>query len=225
MVLFLRTQSSRAQIAPERIFRAPGPSPSGLSQCGTAEAATLAECLAVDFETLMRNAVPEIGEQAIAAMRHAARDGITRRMALAARLIHAWRGLRGLEEMRSHPSDTVRGWACFLISASEELTLAQRLALIRPFADDAHFGVREWAWLALRPHIAADLETTILQLCSWTAEASERLRRFASEATRPRGVWCTHLTNLRQRPEQALPILEPLRADPPPMCSSPSAIG
>ncbi|MFV0246082.1 MAG: hypothetical protein ACK5IB_13870 [Qingshengfaniella sp.] len=48
----------------------------------------------------------------------------------------------------------------------------------------------------------------------WTAAASNRLRRLASEATRPRGVWCAHLRPLRDTPEQALPLLTPLCADP-----------
>jgi 3-methyladenine DNA glycosylase AlkC len=103
-----------------------------------------------------------------------------------------------------------------LVGAAKEYTLSERLTQIRPLADGHHFGVREWARMAVRPYIAADLDSAIALLAGWAAEPSERLRRFASEATRPRGVWCTHIGPLRQFPEQALPILEPLRADPAP---------
>jgi len=186
----------------------------GLLNAGAVEAATLAECLAMDFAALMRAVLPTIGDDAIATMERAAKEGISRRMALAARLIHGRRGLVTLGELRGHASDIVRGWACFMIGTAEDMSLAARLSAIRPFADDSHFGVREWSWMAVRPHIAADLDNAIALLAAWTAEPSPRLRRFASEATRPRGVWCAHLGPLRQQPDMALPILEPLRADP-----------
>ena len=66
----------------------------------------------------------------------------------------------------------------------------------------------------MRPQLAADLENALTIISAWTADPSERLRRFASEATRPRGVWCAHIKALKQNPEVALSILEPLRADP-----------
>lgn len=200
-----RSGNRVADIAPARL---------ALLNAGTVEASTLTECLAVDFTALMRAALPQIGADVLGAMQGAAGDGISRRMALAGRLIHAQRGGPAVEDLRRHPSDTVRGWACFVIGAAADMPLPARIAAIRPFADDRHFGVREWSWMAMRPHIAADLDSAIALLAGWTADPSERLRRFASEATRPRGVWCAHLSALRQDPETALPILAPLRADP-----------
>lgn len=190
-------------------------SPARLAQLdsGTVEATTLTECLAVDFAVLMQAALPDMGQGALAQMDHAAPDGISKRMPLAARLILARYGPQKLVELSQHPSDTLRGWACFMVGAVEGHSLTERLDMIRPLADDSHFGVREWAWMALRPHVAADLDTAIALLSSWTSEPSERLRRFASEITRPRGVWCAHLGALRKLPSLALPILEPLRAD------------
>lgn len=181
---------------------------------GAVEASDLTECLAVDFATLLAHVTPDIGEQAIATMRDAAAQGITRRMALAARLLLDHGGEASWEPWRYHPSDTVRGWACFMIGAAGVNSIADRLSLIRPLADDPHFGVREWAWMAVRPHISAELDTGIARLAAWTTDPSERIRRFATEATRPRGVWCSHIRALRETPEQALPILEPLRSDP-----------
>lgn len=203
----VRTGKRVADIEPARL---------ALLNAGTVEAATLTECLAVDFTALMRAVLPEIGDDVVAAIQQAAGDGISRRMTLTARLIHEWSGLAAVGELRGHVSDTARGWACFMIGAAEDMTLAARLAAIQPFADDHHFGVREWSWMAVRSHIAADLDNALALLAGWTAEPSERLRRFASEATRPRGVWCAHLGPLRQSPERALPILEALRADPAP---------
>lgn len=179
-----------------------------------APATHLTECLAVDFARLMQALAPEVGAEGIARMRAAAALGISRRMALAARILGECLGEPGVARMAAQASDTARGWACFMVGAAPGLSLAQRLARIRPLADDAHFGVREWAWLALRPALAADLEAAIAQLQAWTALPSERLRRFASEALRPRGVWCAHIAALKADPGRALPLLEPLRADP-----------
>ncbi len=180
---------------------------------GTVEATTLTECLAVDFAALMSQALPDLGETTVTTMRAAASEGISRRMALAGRMLHEAYGSDAERVLGTHPSDTVRGWACFTIGADTRLDLPARLDLIRPFADDSHFGVREWSWMAVRPHLAAEIETAIALLEPWTAAPSERIRRFASEATRPRGVWCAHIEILKHSPEIALPLLEPLKAD------------
>ena len=194
-----------ADIPPERL---------NLLNTGQAESTTLTECLAVDFAALMRATFPDIGQERLSAMQAASGAGITRRMALAAKLIHDAYPQGMVTALCQHKSDTLRGWACYLIAEQEDMPLRTRLMSMRCLADDAHFGVREWAWLAVRPYIAADLDDAISELSVWALDPSERIRRFASEAIRPRGVWCAHLTPLRQRPEQALPVLEPLRADP-----------
>jgi hypothetical protein len=113
----------------------------------------------------------------------------------------------------NHSSDTIRGWAAYQIASLPNLQLEARLELMRPLADDHHFGVREWAWLALRPFCLSHLETMIKLLQPWVKENSENLRRFACEITRPRGVWCAHINDLKTNLDQALPLLEPLHQD------------
>ena len=179
-----------------------------------APATTLTECLAVDFAALMRAAAPQAGREAIARMQAQAALGISKRMALAAELLVEALGADCDAQLAAHASDTVRGWACFVIGALPNLPLRTRLERIRPLADDSHFGVREWAWLAVRPRVAADLPAAIQALRPWTQDPSERVRRFASECLRPRGVWCAHIAALKADPAMALPLLEPLRADP-----------
>lgn len=179
---------------------------------GSVASATLTEGLAIDFAQLLAAAVPDLGAARLERMRAQAAAGITKRMALAAQLL--LEANVDLAVLQAHPSDTVRGWACFVIAVQAGWTLPQQLAAMRPLADDGHFGVREWAWLALRPHLAASLDEAIRLLAPWTADPSERVRRFACEALRPRGVWCAHITQLKEQPQLALPLLQPLRADP-----------
>lgn len=181
---------------------------------GMRETATLVEGLAIDFAALMAATLPELGREAPAALRASADAGVTRRMALAGTLVHDGLGLDGATRLVTHASDTVRGWSAYAIAAAPDLPLAERLARVRPLADDPHFGVREWAWLALRPHLAASIDEAIALLVPWTSEPSERLRRFAVEATRPRGVWSAHITALVREPACGLPLLEPLVSDP-----------
>ena len=183
-----------------------------LLNAGSVASATLTEGLAIDFTQLLAATVPDIGAARLEQMRAQAAAGITKRMALAAQLL--LEANADLAVLQAHPSDTVRGWACFAIAAQAGWSLPQQLAAMRPLADDGHFGVREWAWLALRPRLAAHLLDAIALLASWTADPSERVRRFACEALRPRGVWCAHIAQLKEEPQLALPLLQPLRVDP-----------
>lgn len=114
-----------------------------LLNAGEVEAATLTECLAVNFAELMRNVLPEIGADALAEIQHGAATGISKRMSLAARLIREELGDSALKRLEQHQSDTARGWACFMIGAADDMPLHDMLAAIRPYADDRHFGVRE----------------------------------------------------------------------------------
>ncbi|WP_339108549.1 HEAT repeat domain-containing protein [Thioclava sp. GXIMD4216] len=194
-----------SDIAPERL---------AALNAGEIEAATLTECLAVDFARLMQASFPEIDQSSINEMDAAQTQGITRRMVLAARILHDQLGADASTRLIDHPSDTVRGWACFALGTRDDMVLATKLDVIRPLADDEHFGVREWAWLALRPEIAAQIDAAICYLTPWVTDPSARLRRFACESTRPRGVWCSHIKPLREDPARALRLLAPLRADP-----------
>ena len=179
---------------------------------GTLTTATLAEGLALDFAVLMQNVAPEISAEAVTQLQDA--GGILKKMRLAGELLLATYGEVTVERFSAHPSDTVRGWAAYTLALVPALTLAERLRLIRPLADDPHFGVREWAWLAMRPRIAAHLTEAIPLLTQWHKEESANLRRFAVEITRPRGVWCAHIPELKIKPQVGLPLLEPMRADP-----------
>jgi len=177
---------------------------------GTAETLTLSECLGVDFAALMRAALPEADAAPLAEAQSA---GVTRRMALAAQLALDAIGGEALVRLAEHPSDTVRGWAAFAVGLAPHLTLAERLVMVRPLADDRHFGVREWAWLGIRSHVVAQPLAALELLAPWTAEASPFLRRFASEATRPRGVWCSHVGALKADPAPGLVVLDALKGD------------
>lgn len=112
-----------------------------------------------------------------------------------------------------HPSDSVRCWGAFMIGNDKNLSLEKTLEEIKVFANDDHFGVREMAWLAFRPKLSDNLKESIQILSQWTKEKAEGSRRFASEVTRPRGVWCKHLNELKEKPWMGLPILEPLKGD------------
>ncbi|EKF40548.1 hypothetical protein NA8A_20527 [Nitratireductor indicus C115] len=184
-----------------------------LLQSGQMEAATLQEILSVDFAALLEAVLPELAQQQADAVREIASLGISARMTRMGKLLLANLSEEEIAGLQTQRSDTVRGWACFIIGA-RDMGLAARLAAIRPFADDPHFGVREWAWLAVRTTIVLELDDALTLLAGWSQDPSERVRRFASEATRPRGVWCSHIASLKLNPEPGRAILDPLRDDP-----------
>nr|WP_313089981.1 DNA alkylation repair protein [Chryseobacterium flavum] len=118
-----------------------------------------------------------------------------------------------IEKLSIHQSDLVRCWASYIIGRNNTLSLRERFQKIQHFASDQHFGVREICWMAVRPDIAKNLSESISVLSEWAIHENQYIRRFASESTRPRGVWCEHITELKQNPGLGLNILEPLRSD------------
>lgn len=171
---------------------------------GQSETTHLMEVLALHFPTLMENILP-----GAFVPNFPEKMGFLKRMELAGEWILENKALYLID----HPSDTVRGWVCYAIGKMG-LSLEESLLQIRPLADDPHFGVREWAWIALRPHLMADLDLTLKLLKPFTRSDSEYLRRFAIESTRPRGVWCAHFKALKEEPSRALPLFEHLYSDP-----------
>lgn len=116
--------------------------------------------------------------------------------------------------LANHKADSVRGWAAFMVGLNEELSLANSSYEIKVFANDHHFGVRELAWLSMRQRLIDNLKESIEILAEWSKDKLEGSRRFASEITRPRGVWCKHINELKENPALALSVLEPLKNDP-----------
>lgn len=174
-------------------------------EAGDIETANLTEGLAVRMDRLMAAVAADVPPGAIDLS-----VGVVQRMA------HGGAALRtsGLAaSLARHGSDTVRGWAAFAIGQDDDVPPMERLDAIKPFAADPHFGVREWAWMAVRAIIVADPLDSIERLSRWTASPDANIRRFVSEATRPRGVWAASIPLLRKEPAHALPILMPLRHD------------
>ena len=173
------------------------------------ESANHMEQIAMDMGNLLRCQFPALADRA-----HELRElGLVARMRKGGQLLYEELGLETAVDGPTWGSDTSRGWAAMAIGFAPELTLRARLRLVRPFAEDPHFAVREWAWLSIRPHIVPDVPAAVVLLEPWARSSSDRARRFASEVTRPRGVWSVHLTSLKRDPGIALPLLHPLRAD------------
>ena len=151
---------------------------------GQDASSNLAEGLAVDFAALMAAALPQVQAAALEKMRQAASWGISKRMVLAGEVMLDAVGRQGLMALAGHQADTVRGWVCYALAHDHALRgpaepLENLLDAMRVFADDVHFGVREWVWLAVRPHIAAQPQRAIGYLAGWATAPSERVRRFA----------------------------------------------
>ncbi|MFD2562268.1 DNA alkylation repair protein [Aquimarina rubra] len=117
-----------------------------------------------------------------------------------------------IDYLSNHRSDVPRCWAAQYYGAIE-MSITERLHTMKPFAADTHFGVREVAIFAAKEYIIQDLDQAIMIFSNWTKNPDENVRRYAVEATRPIGVWTKKIDDLKESPEKAIDILEPLKSD------------
>ncbi|MCZ7646358.1 MAG: DNA alkylation repair protein [Planctomycetota bacterium] len=191
---------------------------------GRDETVTLVEWLAIDIRILARAMAGQIGAAGARETLGRAADALADQ-SISARTKGMGAALRGwlaerndrdalAARLAAHGSDTVRMWTCYARVGEAGLGLKERLARGKPFAADRAMSVRESAWDALRPFLAENLSRAFKLLERWVRDRDPNVRRCAVEGTRPRGVWCAHLAELRKDPDPGLALLEPLRADP-----------
>lgn len=167
------------------------------------------EQMAMDQARLLKNVFPELSRRA-AELR---KDRFLDRMRAGARLLWETFGDGMFDLTKEHRSDTVRGWGAFGVGLTPAENISERFDRARIFADDEHFAVREWAWLGVRDAVRKETTGALNALRPWVIETSPLLRRFASEVTRPRSVWGSHLPVLKEDPWLAKPLLEILVVD------------
>ena len=212
--LLARKGAARIALIPGEVLQA--------LNAGRIPTVNLNEFLALDLPLLVRSVAADVGLDP-QAERLADTFAMLPAFAPVKRHLHVARALYDLTESRpdrdavahalaTHPSDVARNWAAQWIAFSS-LPLADKLAAAWRFAADPHFGVREMAWMAVRDEIVGDVDGAVRLLQAWATHPDPNIRRFASEATRPRGVWCAQSDTLKREPWRGLPLLEPLRAD------------
>jgi 3-methyladenine DNA glycosylase AlkC len=190
---------------------------------GQVPTVNLNEFLALDLPRLTRNVARQIGLDAgseriddtlamLAAFKPIKRHAHVARALYDLTAQHAARDAVA-NALATHASDVARSWAVQWLQFCD-LSLEAKLVSVRRFAADAHFGVREIAWMSVRVDVVGALDEALALLAPWVCDADENIRRFASELTRPRGVWCAQIDALKAEPWRALALLEPLKADP-----------
>lgn len=176
---------------------------------GRRPTATLMEVISIDQQALLAAVVPNLKEHAT----RLASPRLLRRMETGGHLLWNEFGDDLWPTSDGWKSDIARGWAAMAVGLVPGLSLGQRSSKVQKFAGDAHWAVREWAWLGVRNHIVDEPRAALRDLIPWTRSRSPYVRRFASEATRPIGVWSRHIPALRRDPSPALPLLSALVSD------------
>lgn len=194
-----------------------------LLHAGRIESISLCEWLVVDQAVLARTVFKQLGwshllplveaELAALSIRTAPKRTEAVGRALSAGFPRKAEVDAAFEILLGQVSDIPRMWAAYLVGRTTSLTLREKLARLRKPAADSNMGVREIAWFAVRDEIAENLEPALRWLVPFTRDTNPAVRRFASESTRPRGVWCRHIEALKLEPWRGLDLLEPLRSD------------
>jgi 3-methyladenine DNA glycosylase AlkC len=189
---------------------------------GKIESSNLMEWLAADTAVLARSVAAEISAGVLAEYLDRASINvvgltITRRLHAIGSAI-ALSGIsfesQDFNFISTHKSDLVRQWACYAVNAAErEMSCEERLARTLVFAADRNMSVRETAWMAFRPYVAADENQLISRLTEVVNHRDANCRRFAIEVTRPRSVWGPHLIALKRAPEKAESLLHRVKSD------------
>ncbi len=210
-----RKGARKAQDIPDNVLE--------LLNSGTIETVNLTEWLAIDHLKLIETVFPDLGidqdkinqiSGEIKLQKKPSAMNTTKTVGSTLYQLYAKGNLdEMINKLSTHPSDSVRCYTPYLIGLNENLSLKEKLSRIQQLVADKHFGVREVVWMALRPEIDKNLEEAIEVLSTWTSHKDENIRRFTTEATRPRGVWCKHIERLKENPEIALPVLENLKSD------------
>jgi len=189
---------------------------------GSIETVNLNEFLALDLPRLARSVAGQIGIDAaherlddtlamLPSFKPMKRHGHIARALYDITALHPARDAVA-HRVATHPSDVARCWAAQWIALSG-MGLPEQLQAVRRFAADPHFGVREIAWMSVRDAVVESLDEALALLAPWVRDPDPNIRRFASELTRPRGVWCAQIEALKAQPWLALPLLEALKAD------------
>ena len=195
----------------------------GLLSSGATETANWTEWMATDMCELARTVAAETKHKKLStallnASHRAEGKGILNRLTIFGDAVSF--GVVDFEdpaflEVQTHRSDVVRQWGAYAVNEpSRRLTLAKRLKLTIAFAADLHMSVRECAWMAFRPHLAAKLADGLRRLEPFSHARNANVRRFSIEVCRPRSVWGTHIAVLKSNPEMARALLENVNQDP-----------
>jgi 3-methyladenine DNA glycosylase AlkC len=128
-------------------------------------------------------------------------------------------GYRECEEIisRALENPAFTGWMIWPVT---EAVAARALASGQPDAFEsglallARLTTRLTGEFAIRAFLNADLDRTLRVVRTWTTADDERVRRLASEGTRPRLPWAKRVPALSGRPDVTLPVLDALYRDP-----------